>query len=143
MGTQQIKIIQEFNAPVDTVFNILTDHEAFGRLIKAKIKRIKSSSDENKNGLGSVRQIQAFPTIAFEETVISFRANKLMEYQITKGSPVKNHKGRMEFTEKNGKTCLNYTIDFEPKTAFFLFGPLIKKAIEAPIKKGLKRLARQ
>lgn len=141
MGRHQIKIIHKFNAPVEAVFKILTNHEAFGRLIKAKIKRVKDSPDKNKNGLGSVRRIQAFPAIFFEETVISFQPNKLMEYQITKGSPVKNHKGRMKFTEDNGKTILDYTIDFEPKTIFSLFGPLIKKAIEVPMQKGLKHLA--
>jgi hypothetical protein len=33
MGEQHIKITQSFNAPIDTIFNIITDHEAFGQVI--------------------------------------------------------------------------------------------------------------
>jgi uncharacterized membrane protein len=138
---QSIIITQVFNAPVETIFNILTDHESFGRILKAKIKRVIDSRDENKNGLGSVRRIQAFPAPAFEESVITFKPNQLMEYKVSKGSPIKNHLGRMEFADVNGKTRLTYRVDFEPKLPFFLLGSIIKKAIEKPIQVGLERLS--
>jgi ribosome-associated toxin RatA of RatAB toxin-antitoxin module len=141
MGEQNIRIVQLFNAPVDTIFSLLTDHEAFGQVINAKIKRVVDSQDENKNGLGSVRRINAFPAPAFEETVVTFEPNRLMEYMVSKGSPIKNHKGRMEFSDEYDKTRLNYTIDFEPKLPFLFFGSILKKAIEKPIRDGLKRLA--
>jgi hypothetical protein len=48
MGEQHIKITQSFNAPVDTIFNIITDHEAFGQVINAKIKRVVDSKGENR-----------------------------------------------------------------------------------------------
>ena len=47
MGKQHKNIMQSFNAPVDTIFNILTDHEAFGQVINANIKRVFDSKDEN------------------------------------------------------------------------------------------------
>jgi uncharacterized protein YndB with AHSA1/START domain len=140
-GKQSIIITQVFNAPVETIFNILTDHESFGRILNAKIERVIDSRDENKNGLGSVRRIQAFPAPAFEESVITFEPNQLMEYKVSKGSPIKNHLGRMEFTDVDGKTRLTYRVDFEPKRPFFLLGSIIKKAIEKPIQIGLKRLS--
>ncbi len=143
MGKHQIIIMQLFNAPVETIFGILTDHEKFGRVINAKIKRVIDSRDENKNGMGSVRRIHIFPGISFEESVVVFKPNQLMEYKVSKGSPIKNHRGRMEFTRDKGKTRLNYSIDFEPKLPFFLLGSGIKKAIENPMRKGFKRLAAQ
>jgi hypothetical protein len=88
MGQQQIQIRQLFKAPVDTIFNILTDHEAFGRVINAKIKRVVDRQGKNKNGVGSVRRISTFPAPAFEETVVAFEPNQLMEYVISKGSPI-------------------------------------------------------
>ena len=143
MGGQLIKITQLFNAPVDTIFSLLTGHDSFGQVINTKIKRVVDSHDENKNWLGSVRRINAFPAPAFEETVITFEPNQLMEYVVSKGSPIKNHKGRMEFSDEQGKTRLNYTIAFEPKLPFLFFGSFLKKAIEKPIRDGLKRLADQ
>ena len=141
MGQQHIKMTQLFNAPVDTIFKLLTGHESFGQVINENIKRVVDGHDENKNGLGSVRQIKPFPGLAFEETVITFEPNRLMEYVVSKGSPIKNHRGRMEFSEDQGKTRLNYTIDFEPKLPFLFFGSILKRAIENPIRNGLKRLA--
>ena len=40
MGEQHIQIRQLFNAPVDTLFDILTDHESFGQVISAREKSI-------------------------------------------------------------------------------------------------------
>jgi len=40
MGEQHIQIRQLFNAPVDTLFDILTDHESFGQVINALEKSI-------------------------------------------------------------------------------------------------------
>ena len=143
MGMQHIVIKQSFNAPVDTVFSTLTDHEAFGRIINAKIKRVVDAGEENKNGLGSVRRIYLLPGLTFEESVVTFEPNRLMEYRVTKGSPIKNHRGRMEFTQDQGRTSLTYTIDYEPKRPFFLLGSLIKSAIEKPMVDGLKKFAAQ
>jgi len=141
MGQQHIKITQRFNAPVDTIFTLLTDHESFGKVINAKMKRVLDSRDENKNGLGSVRRIDVFPTVAFEETVIAFKPNRLMSYTATKGSPIKKHLGTMVFSHEHGKTKLTYTIDFEAKLPLYFFGPVIRIAIEKTMRHGLKRLS--
>ncbi len=142
MAKHHILIQQEFNAPIDQVFNALTDHEGFGKILKTKIERITDSEGENKNGIGSVRRITPLPIAVFEETVVSFEANKLMEYTISKGSPIKNHLGRMEFSEADGKTKLHYTIDFEPKLPIPFLGSLLKKAIAGPIEKSLQVFAK-
>ena len=141
MARQQIIMTQLFNAPVKTIFEILTDHVSFGEVINANVKRVVDSQGDNKNGVGSVRRISTFPAPAFEETVITFEPNQLMEYVISKGSPIKNHKGRMEFSDEQGKTRLVYTIDYEPKLPFILLGAILKKAIGKPIRKGLMRVA--
>jgi len=119
---------------------ITLSHGEFGRIIKANIKRVVDSQDENKNGLGSVRRIYALPGVTFEESVVRFEPNQLMEYTVSKGSPIKNHRGRMEFAEDQGKTRLIYSIDFEPKLPFFLLGSIIKKIIEKPMVEGLANL---
>lgn len=38
MGVYHIEIAQSFNAPVDTIFSTLTDHQAFGQVINVDIK---------------------------------------------------------------------------------------------------------
>ena len=101
------------------------------------------SPDENKNGVGYVRRISAFPVPDFEKTVITFEPNILMEYVVSKGSPIKNHNGRMEFSEENGKTDLCYFIDFEPKLSIPFLGSVLKSAIEKPMRQSLEKLAKR
>ncbi|CAB1057075.1 hypothetical protein D1BOALGB6SA_1814 [Olavius sp. associated proteobacterium Delta 1] len=79
MGEQHIQTMQLFNAPVDTIFNIVTDHEAFGQVINKNIKRVVASQDDNRNGLGSVRRVSTFRTLTFEETVVAFEQNHLID----------------------------------------------------------------
>ena len=141
MSRQHIELRQSFDAPVEEIFNALTDHESFGKIIRTNIKRVVDSQDVNKNGVGSVRLISPFPLPSFEETVTNYVPNRMMEYEVSKGSPIKNHKGRIEFSEVEGKTDLYYTIDFDPKLPFVLFGEILKKAIEKPIRTGIERLA--
>lgn len=143
MRKQHIEIRQSFSAPVETVFNILSDHESFGKVLATKIRRVVDSPDKNKNGVGSVRRVSSFPLPAFEETVVTFEPNSLVEYVVSKGSPIKNHKGRMEFSESDGKTQLSYYIDFEPKFPFLLPGSFLKSAIENPIRRSLAKLSRE
>ncbi len=141
MAKQHIEIRQTFNAPVEKVFPVLTDHETFGDLIGTNFKRVVDSPDEDKNGVGSVRRIRSFPVPAFEETVVTYVPNELMEYVVSKGSPIKNHFGRMRFTGSQAATDLFYTIDFEPKLPFFFLGPLLKRAIERPVRRAIEQFA--
>ena len=142
MSSQFIQMNVEFNAPVETVFATLSDHEAMGKVLNAKVKRIKDGQDD-VNGIGSVRRITPVPLADFEETVTAFEPNKLVEYTITKGSPLKNHLGRMVFSENGGKTHLHYTIQFEPKEPVPLSGLVVKSVLEKVILRGLHKLAKQ
>lgn len=142
MSSQFIQMNVEFNAPVDTIFGTLSDHEAMGSILGAKVKRVKDGQG-SVNGIGSVRRITPVPLADFEETVTAFEPNKLVEYTITKGSPLKNHLGRMVFSEHNGKTQLHYTIQFEPKLPIPLSGLIVKTALEKIILGGLHKLAKQ
>ena len=69
-----------------------------------------------------------------------FNINERIEYKITQGSPIKNHLGVLIFSEKKGKTHLNYTIQLESKIP--LTTALIKIVLGTGIKRGLKRYAR-
>lgn len=142
MGSQFIQMNVSFNAPVSTVFAELSDHEKIGAVLGAKVKRVKDGKG-NVNGVGSVRRLTPVPLADFEETVTAFEQDKLIEYTITKGSPLKNHLGRMVFSESNGKTQLHYTIQFEPKIAIPLTGLLLKTVLEKVILSGLHKYSKR
>ncbi len=139
MSKQVISIQQHFNAPLSEIFKLLTDHEQFGKILGANIKRIAQGVDGHANGKGSVRRIKSFPVPAFEETVVAFKEDALMEYTVSKGGPIKNHIGKMLFTGDENTSRLDYYIEFEPKIPFT--GAVVKAAIEKPLTGGLKKLA--
>ena len=141
MPTHHININKTFSKPLAEVFNAVTDHENFGKLIGTNIKRIKDG-DQHLNGLGSIRQINITPLPPFEETVTDFIDEEYFEYKITKGSPIKNHIGRLKFVQNGNSTQLNYTIDFDMKLPIPLIGKIFKNTLEKQISKGLDKLNR-
>ncbi len=143
MSRQTIRIEKTFKAPASEVFEQLCDHERFGEIISAPTRRIVDAAGNNPNGQGSVRRVWPLRVVGsgFEETVTRFEPNETMEYQVTRGSPLKNHLGRMAFSENNGHTRLDYTITFEPRVPIPFLGPVLRTAIGAVIDRGLQKYA--
>lgn len=139
MSISTITMKQDFNAPVDTVFEALSDHATFGKICGINMTRVVDGSD-GANGLGSVRKISIGLLPSFEETITEFIPNEYIQYKISKGSPIKNHVGELRFTENAGKTTLNYTIELESKIPFTT--GLIKSGLERGITGGLRKYAK-
>lgn len=138
MSQQRIEIVQEFSQPVEQLFAFLSEHENLAAIFApARITRVRNG-DTSRNGVGSVRQLRILVAPPFEETVTAFKENELIEYRITKGSPLKNHHGVMRFFPQNGGSRLHYTIVFEGKLP--LVASLIRPNLERAIKKGLRSL---
>ena len=122
MSQLSVTFSERFDAAPAAVFPYFAEHETFGAMaggpVMAKLKfirRIKDSRDAKRpDGEGSVRRIGYGP-IAFEETVLTSTPGKLIEYAISKGSPLKNHLGRIEFHPEGKGTRVEYVITFEPK----------------------------
>lgn len=141
MAQQRIEVVQAFPFSVDKLFAFLSDHEKLVAIFPAKIKRVRDGQG-SVNGVGSVRRLNLAPGLALEETVTKVEPNELIEYTITKGGwPVKNHLGTMKFYPYEGGSRLHYTITLE--SALPGTGWIIKKALETPIRQGLKKLAKQ
>lgn len=137
MPQQTVRFEQFFAAPRERVFAWFADHEKFGRIWPGSTRRVQDSADgANVNGLGSVREVRS-SGMAFEETITAFDPPERIEYRITKGSPIKNHQGRLNFSEVTGGTKLDYTIEFDPKIP--LTGGLIASVLCASWHRGVQR----
>ena len=140
MKIHEIKIQQQFNAPVETVWEIFSDHVRFGKMMGQNISRIVDSTDpKDVNGLNSVRRISV-PFAVFEETIRKSVKNECIEYQITKGTPLAHHYGTMVFNRlPNGKSSLDYTIEVGSNTP--LLGSIIKQLLKFAIGSAVKKYA--
>ena len=137
---QRIEVEQTFRAPVDRVYAHLAEHENLEDVFGATITRVRDGHS-SRNGVGSVRRMKVSPLLpAFEETVTQAEPDRLIEYRITKGSPLKDHVGVMRFSPEGTGTRLHYTIDFDGKVPGT--GALFKRIVEKNVRRGLANVDR-
>ena len=137
---QRIEVTQEFSLPVQRVYSYLAEHENLGALFGEKVSRVRDG-DTSRNGVGSVRRLKVGPLPEFEETVTRDVPNELIEYRITKGGVLSNHRGEMRFGSSGSGSTLTYVIEFDGKVP--LTGPLIKASLERSLRAGLKDVERK
>jgi uncharacterized protein YndB with AHSA1/START domain len=142
MKIHTIKMHQEFNAPIEKIFEAFGDHANMGKILGQKITRIVDSKDaSNINGLGSVRKIH-IPVFGFEETIRKCEKPNRIEYQITKGTPLSHHYGTMIFKSlPGGKTSIDYTIELGSKLP--LMGLILKNVLGQMIGGSIKKYAKK
>jgi len=114
-GMQRLIFDHDYAMPPERVFAYLSEHENLDDIFGARITRLRDGTDGHRNGVGSARELKVGPTRPFEETVTEFVPNELITYEITKGSPLKNHRGEMRFTTEGEGTHLHYEISFGSK----------------------------
>ncbi len=133
-----VDIHRDLSAPVEQVFNHFAEHENLDSLLGAKIKRVRDGETE-RNGVGSRRELKIGPLPSFDETVTQYVPNELIEYKITRGTPLDGHVGTMEFSPTaDGGTHLHYRIRFASKIPGV--GALVCKTVGSNIEKGLKNV---
>lgn len=137
--SERVEIHQEFRKPIAKVFADIADHETFGAILGAPITRIADGKGAGGvNGLGSIRRIGP-KGLGFEETIVAFEPNALIEYRITKGGPLRNHLGRMVFTETASGCRLDYVITFEGKLPFV--GGVVRRVLQTAASRSLAAYA--
>jgi uncharacterized protein YndB with AHSA1/START domain len=133
-----VTVEQDFSAPVDRVFEHLSEHENLADLLDLEVRRLEDGQG-HRNGVGSRRELRIGPLPPFEETVTRFEPAELIEYRITKGSPLRNHVGVMRFQAlPAGGTHLDYRIRISsgiPGVA-----PLVKAATTRNLNAGLAKI---
>lgn len=138
MPQYEVRINETVNAPREKVFAFFADHKKFATLFGADCRVIKQSDDPNEpNGLGSVRQVGPGP-LSFDETIVGFDAPNSIQYSISRGGPLKNHIGIIDFSSRGANTRVEYVIRFDAKVPFT--GKLIAKALTAAWKRSAPKV---
>ncbi len=135
---QRVHVTHTYKSDPATVFAKLSEHENLGPVFGAKITRVRDGKT-SRNGVGSTRSLKVGPLPAFEETITAAEPNTLIEYEISKGSPLRGHWGKQALTPTaDGGTLLDYTIGFDIAPGV---SGLVGKVLSSNIAKGLPKLA--
>lgn len=138
-----IKVKQEFNAPVDRVFELLSKHSTYNvAFAPIQVVRVKDAADpERPDGVGSIRRMGLGAIKPLQEQITYLDVNKRIEYKLIKNPLIKHHIGIIEFTAlSDNKTQVDYTIELQVRA------PLVSKLILAQLKVaitlGFRKLAK-
>lgn len=106
-------ITKQINAPIETVFDVLTDHEGTTDFMPGPVKfTLEKQGAPGKNGVGAVRKITgAGPAV--REEVVAYEEPTKFSYSIISGAPVRDHRGDVVLESKDGGTAMTYRITFD------------------------------
>jgi uncharacterized protein YndB with AHSA1/START domain len=136
---QQVLVERDFTQPVERVFAYLSEHENLGEIFPMRVERVRDGDNGDRNGVGSVRRLSFRGLLPLEETVTSVEPNRRIEYRITKGSPLRNHRGEMLFSERDGSgSHLRYEITFDAAPGL---APVVAAGLRRSITRGMDVVA--
>jgi len=135
MRAYRVHVSHDFAKPPERVFAYLAEHENLGPLFNAKITRVRDG-DTERNGVNSVRELRVGPLPPLQETVHEFVPGERIVYRITKGGPLKDHVGVLEFSPTpGGGTHLEYNIRIA--SAIPGVAPMVASGLKRDISSGL------
>lgn len=104
-----ISVERTVDKPIAEVFRILSDHANYSQFKAVDKSRLVKKGNDESNGLGAVREIQAAGATLHEE-IVAFEPPYLLGYIITysKPLPYKHELGEIRLTEKAGKTHVHW-----------------------------------
>ena len=135
---QRVHVTHTYRSDPATVFETLSEHEKLSPMMGAKVTRVRDG-DASRNGVGSTRRVKIGLLPAFDETVTAAEPHALIEYEISKGTPLKGHWGVQRLTATpEGGTELDYRIGFDAPVPGM--AAVVGKVIQAQLTRGLGKL---
>lgn len=131
MSEHRITLQADIAAPVEEVFAAFADHETFGKLWPGRTQRIREGAT-HPNGEGSVRHVRS-GLVELEETTTVYQPSEQLEYRITRGTPLRDHYGRLHFHGSDSGTRVDYEIYFRCPI------PLLGRLIARQLKQSFNR----
>ncbi|MFT5575345.1 MAG: hypothetical protein ACI89D_000862 [Bermanella sp.] len=100
-----IRVERLINKDINTVFDVLADHEGYSRFKGVKKAVLIEHGASEKNGLGALRHID-LGAVKFDERITCFDRPYRLDYKIEKSRPLpfQHELGSISLHEENGAT---------------------------------------
>jgi uncharacterized protein YndB with AHSA1/START domain len=107
-------IKSRINAPIDVVFDVLTDHRGYKRFAPLRAAKLEREGDPAPNGVGAIRALHAVgPPV--REQVTEYVAPTRFAYRMLSGAPVRDHVGTVDLAADGNGTLMTYHVESFPK----------------------------
>lgn len=110
-----VEVVREIliAAPRRRVWEILTDHEGMTEWFPAREVILTQRGAPDPNGAGAIR-VARLRGLAIEEWITAFKPEERMEYGLTAGAPVRDHRGEVVLSTAEGGTRVTWSVALRP-----------------------------
>ncbi|NNM10427.1 MAG: SRPBCC family protein [Pseudomonadales bacterium] len=124
-----IKIERIISAPIDKVFDAISDHESYSNYNGITLAQVVETGKLEKNGEGALRQMGG-SSIELFERITKFQRPSTMHYRIERSKPFKieHLKGEIRLFEQGEKTKVVW--ESSGRVHIALIGKLMDKQLE-------------
>lgn len=118
-----ISVERTIDKPIETVFEILSDHENYSQFKAIDTSNVLREGNENKNGVGAIREIISGDSNLHEE-IVCFEPPFKLGYKVVKSSPLpyEHELGEILLEDREGKTHVTWRS--KGHISIFIFGTL-------------------
>lgn len=137
--TRGFRLVRRIDAPVDVVWDLLTDHAGYADWTPVPTARLEVAGADHPNGVGAVRFLGVGPLGTREEVVVH-EPHQHLAYGVVGGLPVRDHRADVHLRDAGGRTSLEYEGRFEatvPGT-----GPVVGLVMQVAIRTLVASLQR-
>jgi uncharacterized protein YndB with AHSA1/START domain len=129
-----VRVERTLQAPVDRVFDLLTDHAGYSRFDSIQGSVLLRAGKSERNGVGALRWIYSRP-FWFEEEVLAFERPRRMDYVIRRtNGPIRHEGGSIALEENGSGTQVVWTSTLEVTTP--VLGRVVDSAAGAALGRG-------
>lgn len=143
----EIRVTESIQAARERVFDALADYEHFFHGPGFEYCRVTVEGEEDRNGLGAVREISVNGLI-FTEEIVRFERPSRLDYIVRtlvrasgKPVPLRHQGGQMQLTESADGTEIEWVSRFEVTVS--LLGRLIERFVGPRTARGFSALLSQ
>jgi uncharacterized protein YndB with AHSA1/START domain len=131
---------RRISAPVDIVWEVLTDHRAYEAWGAAKSATLETEGDPDVNGIGAVRRLADGPLVV-REKVLEFEPKTRFVYTVLSGPPVRDYRATVTLFPEGPATTVRWNVAFRGKIP--LTSPVLKPVVRLVISTLLRKAAKE
>ena len=136
-----IHIKRQLNAPIERVFELLSDHAGYTRFPGVRAAQLTRMGREERNGVGAVREI-TLGGAWFEEEITAFARPHRLGYRILRSRPPIEHPGGLITLSANAQGCMaEWTSTF--RITVPLIGGLLTRIAAKQMSRGFAAVLKQ